>query len=64
LDHRDAVVPGESVETGHGEAPLAALVGTENRGLELTIRDSLHILEGESSLTADRSEALTHLFVV
>jgi hypothetical protein len=45
LDDRYPVVPGKSVQSRDGEAPLATLVGSEHGCLELPFGCALHVLE-------------------
>jgi len=45
LDHRNAVVAGQSMKARNREASLATFIRTEYGRLELTLRDALHVLE-------------------
>ena len=54
----------EPVEAGHRQCPLATLVGTEHRGLELLVRLGLDLLQRHPLLFADHAESFTHLLAV
>ncbi len=54
----------QSVEARHRQRPLAALVGTEDRRLELLVRLRLHLLQGHPLLLADDAQAFADLSAV
>src|SRR5207248_9511939 len=54
---RHPVELGEAEQPGNRDGPLAALVGAENRSLELLVGPGLHVVEREALLPADRAEA-------
>ena len=55
----DAVELGEAQEPRHRDRAFAALVGAEDRGLELLVGARLDVVERKSLLSANRPEALT-----
>ena len=55
---RHLVDLGQAQQPGHRDRPLAPLVGTEHRRLELEARARLDVVERQTLLTPDRPEAL------
>ena len=49
---------GEPQQAGHGDGPLAPLVGTEDRRLELEGRACFDVVKRQALLTPNRSESL------
>ena len=61
LIDRHVVEPGQALEPGHRDGPLAPLVGPEHRRLELLVRGRLDLLERQALLAADGPQALADL---
>jgi hypothetical protein len=55
---------GQSLQTGHGDGPLAALVGAEHARFELLIRRGLDVLQRQPLLASDCAQALSDAFAV
>ena len=57
----DVVQPGQALQPGHGDGPLAAFVGPEHRRLELLRRGHLDGLQRQPLLLAHLAQALADL---
>ena len=61
LVDRHVVEAGQALQAGHRDGPLAPLVGTEDRRLELQLGRRLDVLEREPLLATDGTQALADL---